>query len=506
MSSVATLPEVTLDLDGQSLAQNVLDALTEVRVQQALSAPSLCELTFELGRDPSPGLMSISTGSHLRLTVAPGASLLFDGEVTAIEYAYEPACQRVIRVRSYDVLHRLRKRQPVRVHVQITPADLSRELVGDLSLSVQADEPGPKIPRIIQHRQSDLEMLVDVTRRVGLYLTLRDDVLHLITLGGIGDPLPLELGDSLLEARVEVNAEHACRSVTARGWDSTRVEEHQGRSDQARSGRNILAEAAPGSFGEDGARNLAGEAFPDDVHAEAVAQAELDLRAAREVTFWGVVEGNTDLMPGTRVKVSGIASPLEGQYALTTVTHLFNRRSGFTSEISTAPPIFAGRPKPASATWGKVTRVDDPEHFGRVQVSLPALGEVETDWMGVLAAGAGTGKGFVAMPDVGDQVLVLLLDGDPANGVVLGGLFGLHGPEDYGVEGSGIRRYTLATPGGQKIRLDDTGQSLRMENKGGSFIEMSPEKVCLHSAVKLEIEAPGQEVVITGQTIDFRKG
>jgi len=206
------------------------------------------------------------------------------------------------------------------------------------------------------------------------------------------------------------------------------------------------------------------------------------------------------------VKVSGIASPLEGQYALTTVTHLFNRRSGFTSEISTAPPIFAGRPKPASATWGKVTRVDDPEHFGRVQVSLPALGEVETDWMGVLAAGAGTGKGFVAMPDVGDQVLVLLLDGDPANGVVLGGLFGLHGPEDYGVEGSGIRRYTLATPGGQKIRLDDTGQSLRMENKGGSFIEMSPEKVCLHSAVKLEIEAPGQEVVITGQTIDFRKG
>jgi hypothetical protein len=73
------------------------------------------------------------------------------------------------------------------------------------------------------------------------------------------------------------------------------------------------------------------------------------------------------------------------------------------------------------------------------------------------------------------------------------------------VEGSSIRRYTFATPGGQKIRLDDTGQSIRIENKGGSFVDMSPTKVQLHSAVNLEIEAPGREVVITGKTIDFRR-
>ena len=109
------------------------------------------------------------------------------------------------------------------------------------------------------------------------------------------------------------------------------------------------------------------------------------------------------------------------------------------------------------------------------------------------------------MPDVGDQVLVLRLDGNAAHGVVLGGLYGVHGPGDYGVEGTSVRRYFVSTPGGQRIRLDDAGELIRVENKDGSFLELSPKKARLHSNVDLEIEAPGHAVVITGSTIDFKK-
>jgi phage baseplate assembly protein V len=149
--------------------------------------------------------------------------------------------------------------------------------------------------------------------------------------------------------------------------------------------------------------------------------------------------------------------------------------------------------------------VEDPDKLGRVRASLPAFGKVETDWMGVLATGAGSGKGFVFLPDVGDQVLVLFVGGEVAQGIVLGGLYGANSPGDYGVEGSSIRRFTIGTPGGQKIKLDDAGESIRLENKGGSFLEFSPEKALLHSVVDLEIEAPGRGVVIKGKTIDFRQ-
>ena len=153
-----------------------------------------------------------------------------------------------------------------------------------------------------------------------------------------------------------------------------------------------------------------------------------------------------------------------------------------------------------------MTQIDDPAKLGRVRVSLPTYGNVETDWMGVLSAGAGAGKGFMTLPDIGDHVLVLFAHKDPGQGVVLGGLYGVQEPPDVGIDGGVVRRYTLLTPGGQRIRLDDGQQTIRLENSGGSYCELSPQKVRVHAAVDLEIEAPGQRVVIRGKNIDFERG
>src|SRR5712664_1448556 len=358
MSVIASLPHLDIELDGESLAETAAATLEEVRVQHRLSQPSLCELTFFVTRDPIPDLQNLRAGSSVRLTLPSSSACLFDGEITALEYSYGAAHGQTLRVRCYDKLHRLRKRQPVRVHVQVTAADLAREMVADLGLTVEAEEGGPLSQSLIQHRQSDLDLLVEISRRFGLYLTLRGDVLHLIGLQGAGDSVELELGKSLLEARLEVNAEPACRSVLAKGWDASRVETHESRADNARTGREVDAEAPPDRFGTSGERTLTDEVLPNDHHASAVAQAELDLRSAREVTLSGVAEGAPNLLPGTPVDVSGIASELTGRYVLTSVTHLVNRRTGFVSEISTVPPVFDRRPRAATAAWGIVTSVD----------------------------------------------------------------------------------------------------------------------------------------------------
>lgn len=505
MTVVASIPNLEVELDGETLAEAAAATLEEVRVQHKLSQPSVCELTFAVTRDPIRELQSFSAGCQIRLALSSGTGSLFEGEVTALEYNYEAAHGQTLRVRCYDKLHRLRKRQPVRVHVQVTPADLARELVADLGFTVEGGEDGPLCKSIIQYRQSDLELLTDVAQRFGFYLTLRGDVLHLISLEGLGESIDLELGKNLFEARMEVNADGACRTVISKGWDASRVEPHESRAERARIGRDVDAEASPDRFGSTGERTLADELLPDDSHAAAVAQAELDLRAAREVTLRAVAEGDAGLMPGACVHVSGVASQLAGQYVLTAVTHRIDRRSGFVSEISTNPPVLEKCQGAIGAAWAVVTSVEDPEKLGRVRASLPAVGQVETDWMGVMAPGAGSGKGFVFLPDVGDQVLVLFLGGGVSQGIVLGGLYGTHGAGDYGVEGSSIKRFILATPGGQTIKLDDTGSSIRFENKAGSFLEMTPDKTLLHSAVDLDIEAPGRGVVIKGKTIDFRQ-
>jgi uncharacterized protein involved in type VI secretion and phage assembly len=510
MRQITNLSKVEVEIGGNPIAQSEAQALGEIHVRQRLSAPAQCELVFF---DPSESFDNAPApppGASLR--VVANDQELFSGQVSAVEYGYGPEGERELRARAYDPLNRLRNRQPTRAHVLFTLADLAQEIVAGVGLRVEAVSAAerPVWKRVIQHRQSDLDLLIEIAERCGLYFAARGSSLHIFSMEGVGQAVPLALGDSLFEARIEINGNRACRTVSAKGWDPWHAEARSGQARRARSGRDVRAEAAPNRVGGSGERTLTDVAAQDDRQAEAFAQAELDLCAAREVTLWGVAEGDARLRPGAPVNVQGVAASLAGQYVLTTVNHTIDSRRGFISEISTAPPaprrqaeaVFAG----ALSALGIVTKLDDPEKLGRVKVSLPAFGDVETDWMEVLSAGGGAGKGLLMIPDVGDRVLVLCARCDPAQGVVLGGLFGPKGLPDDVFGGGGVRRFSMRSAGGQVIRLDDSDRSLRLENSEGSFVELLPEKVRIHAATDLEIEAPGNAIVIRGAKVDFQTG
>jgi phage baseplate assembly protein gpV/phage protein D len=521
--TVLAPPKLLVTLEGLPLADEETRALGEVRVQQRLSLPTLCELTFF---DPGAAFARRAPalpGVLLRVGVDGQAQTLFDGQVTAAEFQYGPAGGVLVRLRGYDRLHQLRKRQPVRRHTGVGLIDLATELTADLGLRVEATETGPRWDTLVQFWQSDLELLAELAERSGLYFTLRDEVLHLLTLQGIGSPVPLTLGQSLLEARIDVNGEPACRSVETLAWDPWHAEPHRGLALDAEVGRRIGAEAAPARFGAKGERTLADATAQSDSQALALAQAELDRRVAREVTLWGVAAGDPALRPGTPIEVKGLAPPLEGRYSLTSVNHTLDRQRGFLSEIDTAPPQPRGRSRGSVATVGTVTHVDDPEHLGRVRASLIGYQDIESDWLAVLIPGAGAGKGLICLPDIGDRVLILAAADDPSQAVVLGGLYGTQSPPDAGVDGGAVKRYTFVTPGGQQIQMDDDKKSLRIENhagcvmelapgrarirdSAGSFVELAGKAVRIHAETDLEIEAPGKAITIRGNSIDFRKG
>jgi uncharacterized protein involved in type VI secretion and phage assembly len=107
---------------------------------------------------------------------------------------------------------------------------------------------------------------------------------------------------------------------------------------------------------------------------------------------------------------------------------------------------------------------------------------------------------------VGDRVLVAFAHEDPATGLVVGGLYGTGGPPDPGVADAAVRRFSMRTSGGQWITLDDENQKLRLEDVTGSSVELSPDRVSVHAAVDLTIEAPGRAVVIRANSVDFEQG
>lgn len=502
-----TLPQMTIEIGGAALELGERAALAEVRVQQRLSMPALCELTFFDATEFLSSNNLLSLGADLRVSLAESDAPLFDGQITAVEHIYEPSNLRKVRLRGYDKLHLLRKRQPVRAFIQMTLRDLINELVKDFSLTVEAAEDSALRERIIQFEQTDFDLVAELAERNGLYFALRENTLHVFTLEGVGEAITLKLGKDLLEARVEINADKICRTVSTTGWNALRVENFAGSAETVRGGRKIAAEIAGADFGGDFKRIIADENITDELEAVALAQAELDWRAAQEVVLRGAADGNPKLQPGTPVKVEGIAPNLNGSYVLTSVNHTIDTVRGFVSEISTVLPKPVFRQRQSLATFGIVTGLDDPEKFGRVRAKLPNYNDVETDWMQVVGMGAGVGKGLIALPDIDDTVLVFFPRGELTQGIILGGLYGMMQREDWdwGIEESNVKRFRLQTAGNQKISFDDVGQILRMENSDGSFVEMSPEKVSLYARRDLEIAAPGRAITIKGKTIDFER-
>jgi uncharacterized protein involved in type VI secretion and phage assembly len=189
---------------------------------------------------------------------------------------------------------------------------------------------------------------------------------------------------------------------------------------------------------------------------------------------------------------------------VTAAEHLIDAQRGFVSSISTAPPQRPASPDGAGAALGQVAEVEDLR--GRVKLELAGYGGVVTDWLPVASAGAGAGKGMIALPDVGDMVLVLFHRGDPARGVVLAGLWAPAGPPEAGIRKGRVRRFALRSKGGQTVELDDDDSTLRLVDQTGSFFVLSPSGVTLHAKTPLTLEAPGQPIVLRGDSIDFRRG
>ena len=520
MTVLSVPPRLHIVVDGEPLPAAAARAVGEVVVRQQLSQPANCEIQFF---DLTQGL-EIEPGMALQIGFDGNNEILFRGDVTGLRYRYGPDRGRVIALHAQDRLHHLQQRQPVRSHVHVTLTELARTLVADLGLQVRANEDGPQWAQWIQHRETDLELLQRLASQCGLYFTLRDDELVLLSLEGDGDEVTLSLGRELLEVEAALDSTAYCAEVNTLAWNPWRCEASPGGASSVRSGRQSGLADAAGNAGEDGVRTLASRAAQDASQADAAAQAALDRHGAAVLTLNGVASGNAALRPGVPLRVRDLAESLDGRYVLAATVHRFDRQRGYLTSFDTAPPPPPEQPAGVTqVTYGEVTRVDDPDRLGRIRVTLPLHGDVESDWLEVLLPAAGAGKGLIALPDVGDRVLLLMVAGDPAQSIVLGGLYGPDEPPDHGgVEGTEVRRYHFLTPGGQLLRLDDEARSARLESHGGNYLQLSPgylragnsdgsfleftkQGVRLHAARDMKIEAPDSSIVISAQSIDFRR-
>lgn len=499
MTSLLVPPVLVLELGGAPLAAPARRTLRTVTVRQQRNRPSVAELVFESVDGAAPLALALETRARLTLRTNDAVAPTFDGEVVAVDEVFGGNGLTELRVTALDRLHRLRLRQPLRVHVDLDCASLAERLVADLGIAVHTLDRGPVTPRRVQSRLTDLELLEEACDAAGLGFFLEADRLHLFGASGdYGAVVERRVArDVLVCTLTRDESVPPCANVEARGFEP--------------DGQNVvmgafysedLADETSSDF--DGVWRLCGERLADSAQAAARATAIHERHAARRSAMTATVDGDRLLRPGAQLRLLG-AGPAPRVFALSEVVHRFDTQAGYVCEVTShlVPP----RRSAPTPTWtfGDVIAIDDPDGRGRVRAKLGAFDGLETDWLAVTLPAAGPNKGLCALPDIADRVLIVFLDGDLAHGVVLGGVFAGEQPPEPDAPQSEIRSFTLRTARGQLIQLDDHGDRIRIEDRGGSHVELGPERVVVHSKVDLELRAPGKHLVLSADRIDFER-
>lgn len=156
---------------------------------------------------------------------------------------------------------------------------------------------------------------------------------------------------------------------------------------------------------------------------------------------------------------------------------------------------------------GIVTNNEDPENRGRIKVKYPWLADdQESSWARIAAPVAGKGRGFLFLPEVGDEVLVAFEQGDMDRPYVVGTLWsGVDAPPVN--DGDGRDRKVLRSRSGHLIRLDDTSGAEKIEiiDKSGRnaiVIDAVSNSISVTSESDIDLRAPKGKVRITAQEVE----
>ncbi|WP_294277322.1 phage baseplate assembly protein V [uncultured Chryseobacterium sp.] len=129
----------------------------------------------------------------------------------------------------------------------------------------------------------------------------------------------------------------------------------------------------------------------------------------------------------------------------------------------------------AEPQFAKVISNTDPLNQGRVQVQFDwQNGSSATEFIRVMTPDGGSSekvsknRGFMAIPEVGDQVIINFVHQHPDRPFVMGGMF--HGQVGGG-GGTGNNIKSLSTRSGNKLELNDGEGSVFLTDQGGAHMK-----------------------------------
>ncbi|MFW0717733.1 type VI secretion system Vgr family protein [Pedobacter sp. N23S346] len=214
-----------------------------------------------------------------------------------------------------------------------------------------------------------------------------------------------------------------------------------------------------------------------------------------------------------------------GQFLITSITHNLDGtgkyHNTFEGVVSSTERILVtnySKPSP-DMQLADVIDNDDPQGQGRIKVKFKWECKTNdvTEWLRVITPDAGSSekvsknRGFVFIPEIGDQVAVSFEEGNIARPIVLGSVF--HGKSGSGGSSSNNSK-SLTSKSGHTFTMDDAGGMLMKDKTGLNhvFIDGNNEiTVTSDNIVKLQtgnvmliMDKAADKIIIQAKNIEIR--
>jgi uncharacterized protein involved in type VI secretion and phage assembly len=106
----------------------------------------------------------------------------------------------------------------------------------------------------------------------------------------------------------------------------------------------------------------------------------------------------------------------------------------------------------------------DPEKLGRVKVKFPTLPDApESFWARLVMPMAGQARGWMTIPEIGDEVLVSFVHGNHDDAIVVGSLYNGVDVPPYANEDGDNNLRVFQSRSGHRVTFDDTSGDERIE-------------------------------------------
>ena len=465
-----------------SVGKKSLSSFISLQIEQNIGKHHRFQMAVELETGGNRYVHNINSSKKWlgeSIVVKAASTPIFVGVVTNVQLHREGSDFGCIIVSGYSATYRMETAHSCFSWNDRTIGDVVKKLCEQAKVQLELN-PAFKETKdfICQYEESDFDFIRRLAHQYQEWMYFDGTKLIFGKPRKLADPIRLEYGTTL--SSLDIGLQTLARSEQVFSYHSGADREMQRMTPDLAYGHDKLAgeafRASLGMFSKP-ARQHALPRISNETELvnymgrkQAAETAETHYITAESQVPTLRVGSVVSLYSSFLERVGNLSEESLGDFIIIEITHEVSQGSYYKNRFKAIPATIKAMPSPkvrmplAETQMATVLSNADPEGKGRVRVRMNWQTDgMQTGWVRVMTPDGGSSsdvksnRGFVFIPEVGDQVLLGFRHGDPARPYVMGSLFnGTTG--GGGLEGNHMK--SLTTRSGHTIKLNDSLSSL----------------------------------------------